>query len=160
MSRFSECEDLPTFESPFITDNDLAFCDLAKEIEEEISRNAGDVPTAMAMIQATNETTPKSQIIGSRPTGPITSKRKLFDDNAIQNKVEKVKPPMKMSFSLKNVYLNLFGENMKNHHRAEDDVIALIQCCLKFGQPLLDWFDKNSKEFKDIAAMYDRSRRY
>lgn len=113
----------------------------------------------MALLRAINETTPKSQIIRPRMIHSAVPKRRLFDDaTGVRGNSEEIEQPFTplRSFKLKNVYKNIFGEDAKSLHQAEDDVLMMIKCCLKFGQPILDWLDKNSIEFKEVKPFYDR----
>lgn len=145
--------------SPFLTECDLLICQAAEEVEKEINRNSGDILRTMALLRATNETTPKLQIIRPRMIHSTVPKRRLFDDatSVRGNSKEMEQPPIPpKSFKLENVYKNIFGEDVKSHHQAENDVLILIKCCLKFGQPILDWLDENSIEFKKVKPFYHR----
>lgn len=107
--------------------------------------------------QEHNETTPIAQLItesssnGSEEGIPNIAnvKRKLFADN--DRGEQKLK--LRVNYSLSHVYLSLFNQPITKAHRAENDTIALLQCCVKIGLPLLEYFDAEAKKFEDIVAM-------
>ncbi|XP_065213823.1 uncharacterized protein LOC135840975 [Planococcus citri] len=144
--------------SPIIDQTDVMLFDAVSRIEQCISQEA-------------NETTPMAQLITTpgcsngkmaTPTPPSPQlaakivpanfgnvKRKLFVDGDRGEQSNK----LKLNYSLNHVYLSLFSRSIANAHRAESDTIALLQCCVKMGSPLLEYFDSEAKKFEDVIAM-------
>lgn len=131
-----------------ITDIDLAFNEVAQEIERLHSPRKGT-----NAIQHINETTPKSQPIIHSSSLPRTYSgecRRLFTGQTPDRK----SLCGRNAFSLKNVYETLFGEEFPNQHEAESDVMAMVKCCAKYGKHVVDWFEKNHKLFSEINNLY------
>ena len=108
--------------------------------------------------QEINETTPIAQIINESChtnenetfSNLGTVKRKLFADS---DRGEPVQSKLKCNYSLNHIFFSLFGERICDAHRAENDTISLLRCCVKMGLPLVQYFDREATKFRDIKAM-------
>lgn len=130
-----------------ITDIDLAFNEVAQEIERIHSPHK-----AADEIKNMNETTPKTQplIPSSTPRTRTGECRKLFIEQIPVRK----NVLTSNSCSLRNMYMTLFGEEFANQHEAESDVMAMVKCCAKYGKHIVDWFENNHKLFSEIDYIY------
>jgi hypothetical protein len=145
--------------NPFLNEIDMQLVRAAKGIEKNHAKNSiTDLQlddTDMKLVQMLNETTPQSQKISSISsflTSAINArKRKLLYPDANNG------PTNVRGFSLANVYYRIFGCLPDCSHRAENDTVTLIECSLKFGQPILDWFDRNSTAYSDVKPTYTRT---
>ncbi len=121
---------------------------MADDIEKKY-KSAGEeaFKKSMEFMRQLNETTPESKAVSSHIDRTAFKGRKLFCD-------EKKGTKTKKSFRLVDIYERLFGEPLRNSHCAEDDVIALVKCCAKYGESIIDWFENNNKNFADIQPLY------
>ena len=134
--------------NPFISDIDLELVRAADAAERNFVQKKGDAD--LLLMQALNETTPLSQKIRVSEANSdevSAKKRKLFHE-------ETPKPgTSSLPFSLPNIYSRLFGCEPKVSHRAEDDVMTLLKCCLRCGPKALEHFDKNSRLFSTVQNL-------
>ena len=134
--------------------------EVADNVEKSVQSSVADTVNSkmdMKLMKMLNETTPPSQKISCIPN-PLNGhfrKRKLFGDVNDQGDRSVTK---NKSFSLADVYCRIFGASPPRCHRAEDDTETLIRCCLKFGQPLLEWFDRNSTTYRSVKPTYSQNQ--
>ncbi|KAK4876720.1 hypothetical protein RN001_009226 [Aquatica leii] len=69
----------------------------------------------------------------------VPKRRKLFGS-----------PP---SFTLSNLYNHLTKKTLINAHRAESDVLMLMECAATLGQEFVDWCNSNAQKFSDVPMM-------
>lgn len=144
--------------NPFINEVDLQLVKGAVAVQERLlkkSENGTNIDNVdMAEMRMLNETTPLSQKILPAPSPVNIRKRRLSFES--ENNDGDASPVVNKSFSLTNVYFRIFGRKPSMSHRAEDDTVTMMKCCLKFGQPIVDWFDENSLAYSDIQPVYTR----
>lgn len=59
----------------------------------------------------------------------------------------------KESYKLKNVYERLLNRPALEAHRAENDCILALECCVALGKDFVEWIDNNHIPFTEVKPM-------
>ncbi|XP_075229815.1 uncharacterized protein LOC142329269 [Lycorma delicatula] len=127
-------------------------------IENELLEEVNNIN--LDEIRKVNETTPKrrTNCLPSSQTGLKKKKINHSKDkiNASKNLFSnKNSNAAKHSYKLKDCYEYLTEKKIINQHRADSDTHALLECIVKIGPQLLDWFDNNCKPFNNVTELWN-----
>lgn len=74
------------------------------------------------------------------------------DENANANGDGGARDRIKYSYSLEAIYKRIFGSEVQ-FHAAEEDAMALLKCCIKYKDIVMEWIDTNYVKFDDIRSL-------